>query len=213
MKIKQVEELVGITQKNIRFYEDQGLLVVKRADNGYREYSLEDVKRLREIKMLRLIAVPIEDIKLLFSNKKSLDDVLEEQVVYLDNQKNNMEKMKNFCKMLADKDLTLDSLNVEECLESIEQLEKEGAQFMDIKNIDVHLQKKLGALLGFSIMAVFMLLWIGIMIYARATEEMPIGVFFIAIVVPMLIMTGLTVALIQRNKEIEGGEEDEASKY
>ena len=213
MKIKQVEELVGITQKNIRFYEDQGLLVVKRADNGYREYSLEDVKRLREIKMLRLIAVPIEDIKLLFSNKKSLDDVLEEQVVYLDNQKNNMEKMKNFCKMLADKDLTLDSLNVEECLESIEQLEKEGAQFMDIKNIDVHLQKKLGALLGFSIMAVFMLLWIGIMIYARTTEEMPIGVFFIAIAVPMLIMTGLTVALIQRNKEIEGGEEDEASKY
>ena len=84
---------------------------------------------------------------------------------------------------------------------------------MDIKNIDVHLQKKLGALLGFSIMAVFMLLWIGIMIYARTTEEMPIGVFFIAIAVPMLIMTGLTVALIQRNKEIEGGEEDEASKY
>ena len=25
MKIKQVEELVGITRKNIRFYEDQGL--------------------------------------------------------------------------------------------------------------------------------------------------------------------------------------------
>ena len=213
MKIKQVEELVGITQKNIRFYEDQGLLVVKRADNGYREYSLEDVKRLREIKMLRLIAVPIEDIKLLFSNKKSLDDILEAQVIYLENQRSNMEKMRNFCRMLADKDLTLDSLDVDECLESIEQLEKEGAQFMDIKNIDVHLQKKLGALLGFSIMAVFMLLWIGIMIYARATEEMPIGVFFIVIAAPMLIMTGLTVALIQRNKEIEGGEEDEASKY
>ena len=28
MKIKQVEELVGITKKNIRFYEDQGLLNV-----------------------------------------------------------------------------------------------------------------------------------------------------------------------------------------
>ena len=43
MKIKQVEELVGITKKNIRFYEDQGLLEVKRAENGYREYSLNDV--------------------------------------------------------------------------------------------------------------------------------------------------------------------------
>ena len=28
MKIKQVEELVGITRKNIRFYEEQGLLNV-----------------------------------------------------------------------------------------------------------------------------------------------------------------------------------------
>jgi len=32
MKIKQVEELVGITRKNIRFYEDQGLLNVERAE-------------------------------------------------------------------------------------------------------------------------------------------------------------------------------------
>ena len=35
MKIKQVEELVGITQKNIRFYEDQGLLKVERAENEF----------------------------------------------------------------------------------------------------------------------------------------------------------------------------------
>ena len=33
MKIKQVEELVGITSKNIRFYESQGLLTPERADN------------------------------------------------------------------------------------------------------------------------------------------------------------------------------------
>ena len=34
MKIKQVEELVGITRKNIRFYEEQGLLNVERAASG-----------------------------------------------------------------------------------------------------------------------------------------------------------------------------------
>ena len=43
MKIKQVEELVGITKKNIRFYESQGLLDVERAENGYREYHKEDI--------------------------------------------------------------------------------------------------------------------------------------------------------------------------
>ena len=30
MKIKQVEELVGITRKNIRFYEAEGLLSPRR---------------------------------------------------------------------------------------------------------------------------------------------------------------------------------------
>ena len=46
MKIQQVEELVGISKKNIRFYEEQGLLSPGRAENGYREYGREDVLRV-----------------------------------------------------------------------------------------------------------------------------------------------------------------------
>ena len=52
MKIKQVEELVGITRKNIRFYEEQGLLNVERAENGYREYHTADIARLQEIQII-----------------------------------------------------------------------------------------------------------------------------------------------------------------
>lgn len=49
MKIKQVEELVGITSKNIRFYEEQGLLQPRRTENGYRDYRTEDVELLKKI--------------------------------------------------------------------------------------------------------------------------------------------------------------------
>ncbi len=48
MKIKQVEELVGITSKNIRFYEERGLLTPERAENGYREYHEENIKTLKK---------------------------------------------------------------------------------------------------------------------------------------------------------------------
>lgn len=72
MKIKQVEELVGITRKNIRFYEDQGLLNVERAENGYREYHQADVIRLQEIKLFRKMDISIEEMKLLFRNETSL---------------------------------------------------------------------------------------------------------------------------------------------
>ena len=48
MKINQAAELAGITSKNIRFYEDQGLITPARdAGNGYRDYSMEDRKSTR----------------------------------------------------------------------------------------------------------------------------------------------------------------------
>ena len=70
MKIKQVEELVGITRKNIRFYEEQGLLNVERAENGYREYHTADIARLQEIKLFRKMDISIEEMRALFVKKE-----------------------------------------------------------------------------------------------------------------------------------------------
>ena len=47
MKINQVEQAIGITKKNIRFYEQEGLLKPTRIANGYRDYSPEDLDTLR----------------------------------------------------------------------------------------------------------------------------------------------------------------------
>ena len=77
MKIKQVEELVGISSKNIRFYEDQGLLTPNRADNGYREYHEPEIARLKQIKFLRKLGVPISQIQELLSHSLSLDSCLQ----------------------------------------------------------------------------------------------------------------------------------------
>ena len=64
MKINEVEALVGITKKNIRFYEEQGLLSPKRnSENSYREYGEGEVQTLRRIKLLRKLGVPIEEIR------------------------------------------------------------------------------------------------------------------------------------------------------
>lgn len=97
MKIKQVEELVGITRKNIRFYEEQGLLSVERAENGYREYSLKDVKRLQEIRFLRKLFIPIEVMQEVFEGKKSLTSCMEYQVEKWSGRKRNMTQVQEFC--------------------------------------------------------------------------------------------------------------------
>ena len=46
MKINEVEAAVGVTKKNIRFYEEEGLITPGREPgNGYRSYSQTDVER------------------------------------------------------------------------------------------------------------------------------------------------------------------------
>ena len=64
MNIKQAEAETGISRRNIRFYEAQGLLHPQRnADNSYREYTDEDIRTLKLIRMLRMTDMPLEEIR------------------------------------------------------------------------------------------------------------------------------------------------------
>ena len=213
MKIKQVEELVGITRKNIRFYEDQGLLNVERAENGYREYHQEDVIRLQEIKLFRKMDISIEEMKLLFEKKKSLQICLEQHLKELEHRKEGLLKMQDMCERLILEHRSLESLNAEDCLEEIEQMEKEGAKFMNVNKTDVHKKKRTGAIIGAAVMTVLMLVTIIIVFWANAQDPIPLGLLLLITGIPTVIIAGTLIALAGRMKEIEGGEEDEASKY
>ena len=64
MQIKEVEKLTGMARANIRYYEKQGLLdQTNRNEYNYREYTKEDVLKLQRIKILRMLEVPMEEIK------------------------------------------------------------------------------------------------------------------------------------------------------
>ncbi len=213
MKIKQVEELVGITKKNIRFYEDQGLLNVERAENGYREYHKEDIARLQEIKLFRKMDISIEEMRSLFEKKKSLQICLEQHLKELEHRKEGLMKMQEMCERLITEHQSLDTLNAENCLEEIEQMEKEGARFMDVKKTDVRKKRKTGAIIGAAVMILLMGITIIIMLWANTEDPIPIGLLVFLIAIPAVIIVGTLAALAGRMKEIEGGEEDEASKY
>ena len=114
---------MGITRKNIRFYEEQGLLNVERAENGYREYHKEDVIRLQEIKLFRKMDISIEDMRALFEKKKSLQICLEQHLKELKRRKEGISKMQDICERLILEHRSLDNLNVEDCLEEMEQME------------------------------------------------------------------------------------------
>ena len=73
MKINEVEAAVGVTKKNIRFYEEEGLISPSREPgNGYRSYSQADVERLRRIKLLRKLDVPLAEIREMLEGQRTL---------------------------------------------------------------------------------------------------------------------------------------------
>ncbi len=214
MKIQQVEELVGISKKNIRFYEEQGLLSPGRAENGYREYGREDVLRLQQVKLLRKLAVPIEDIRAVLRGEASLDTCLTRQLKAYDRQRESLAAMEGMTKTLLNRpSLTLAELDAEGCLDEIERLEKEGQSFMDVSKRDVHRRKATGAILGAVIVIALILPALIGIIWANGQSPLPVPVLVAIVAVPVVVIACIVAVLIQRIKEIKGGEEDEAAQY
>ena len=213
MKIKFVEELVGITRKNIRFYEEQGLINPRRAENGYREYEEADVHRLMQVKLLRKLGVPIEEIRRVFDGKTSLCDCLEHHQDELERQKEGLTKMQTVSDQIIASRVSLENLATQSYLDQIEQMEKEGMDFMDVGKKDIRKEKRLGAIIAGILMILLMLVPAAAIIWATKVEQVPISVIIAFTVVPIALAICILVALVGRIKEIEGGEEDEASKY
>ncbi|MBR4832876.1 MAG: MerR family transcriptional regulator [Thermoguttaceae bacterium] len=62
LKRKEVADYLEISADALRNWERNGLLWVKRKQNGYRAYSSDDVKRLKMIRALRLANYSLEAI-------------------------------------------------------------------------------------------------------------------------------------------------------
>ena len=77
MRIKEVEQATGLTAKAIRMYESKGLLTVAReAENAYRDYTDEDVARLKTIAILRRLDIPVKEIKQWCDGEVKLEDLI-----------------------------------------------------------------------------------------------------------------------------------------
>ncbi len=216
MKINEAEQAIGITKKNIRFYEQEGLLSPSRnLSNGYRDYSEQDIETLRQIKLLRKLDVPLEEIRRLLSGNLTLEDCLRRHLIILERRQKNLEANAGFCRRLLSENAELCSLKMPELLAEMEDLEKGGTKFMDIRKEDRR-QRKKGALIGAVFAIFFMAVFLGILLWAsfiNPGQAPPLPVLLLLAAMPVLGIVGTIAALRERLKEINGGELDEASKY
>lgn len=214
MKINQVEELVGITKKNIRFYEEQGLLNPDRnPENGYREYSLDDVKCLLKIKLLRKIDVPIEEIRKLERGNVSFEECMQTQRDRLESEKSNVELMIGLCSKLESEVKDYDLIDAQVYLDELHKLEKGGAVFMDLTKNDVKNRSTAGAIVAALCSIALITLPAVAALVVFVHDPIPNPVLIVLIVIPSIFIILIVTVLLQRIKEIRKGEAYEARKY
>ena len=62
LKRKEVSDYLDISMDTLRNWERNGLLQIKRKQNGYRSYTSDDIERLKMIRTLRLVNYSLEAI-------------------------------------------------------------------------------------------------------------------------------------------------------
>ena len=216
MKINQVEQLVGITKGNIRFYEKEGLLTPGRnTDNGYRDYSDADVAWLKKIKLLRMLDVPIEEILRLKSGSLTLEDAMGRHIIQLERKQSNLAAAQEVCAQIRESRSQLDALDADGVLAGMERQEQEGTKFMNVKRQDDY-KRYIGPVGAALVILVLMGAVIALIVWGftiSPEEAPPIGIVIALAAVPGAIALGVLVALYQRLKQIKGGEEDAAAQY
>ena len=216
MKINEVEAQVGITKKNIRFYEEQGLLSPRRnSENGYRDYGEAEVAVLRQIKLMRKLGVPLEEIRKMQAGG-TVADGMRRHLVTLEREQKSLEQSIQLCQSLKDREERLDALDAAALLEEMERLEQRGTTFQDKQKHDAKPVRYAGAIVMVLLTTALMTALIVLMVWgftADPADAPPLALLAVLVAIPGVIILGVLLALVQRIREIQKGEEDDAKNY
>ena len=214
MFINEVEHIVGLSKKSIRYYEENGLLNPKRnKENDYRIYNEEDIKKLKTIKFLRELVLSIKQLQDLNNNKITLQNCMKERLNKINTEEEKYQKIKNICLKLSESEDTFDNLNTPEHFKEINILNKEG---FTMRNTKTNKTKKIiGAVIPSIIFGIFIMFipTIITIFQLKGEDQIPWLIYGFIIMFFMFPISGIIYNLIIRIREINGGEEDEASKY
>ena len=217
MKINEVEAAVGVTKKNIRFYEEEGLISPRREPgNGYRSYSEADVERLRRIKLLRKLDVPLAEIREMLEGQRTLAEGMSLQLERLRSRRADLEEAIGFCTLLQQENGPLEQLDVEQTLARLTAKEEQGVSFVNIEQTDRKAERVRGALVGAGLFTALMLFIMGIMVWAACVdpeETPPLPLLVVMFGIPAGCIVGTLKVLLDRIEEIGKGEEDAYRNY
>lgn len=62
-KVSEASMLTGVSKRTLQYYDDEGLVSVKRSNDNYRLYDREALRRVWKILFLRELDIPLKEIQ------------------------------------------------------------------------------------------------------------------------------------------------------
>ncbi len=109
MNIGGVAERSGLSTKTIRYYEEIGLVIPDRQDNGYRDYAMGDLHTLQFVQRARSLGFSVEECRKLLglyedTNRASADvkTLATQKIADIDRRIVEMQSLRNALAHLAE---------------------------------------------------------------------------------------------------------------
>ena len=111
------------------------LLYTSADGNDYRDYSQKDVERLKLIKMLRMLDMPLKEIERVVNGEVSVKEAVEHQGEQLLSQKEQLQAAIEVCASIQkEKNAVIDVNAYLERMERMERMSGSGGMFAQIMN-------------------------------------------------------------------------------
>lgn len=78
MKITDLSKKTGVSQRMLRYFEQQGLLAPSRGDNDYRTYNHDDEEKVKQICQWQRMGFTLKEVNQLFKKPKDIDKIIDE---------------------------------------------------------------------------------------------------------------------------------------
>lgn len=158
----------------------------------------------------------MEEIRRMQAGRITVADGMRRHLVTLEREQRSLEQSMELCRCLKNREERLAELDAGSLLAEMEQMEQAGSTFQDKQYGDVKPIRYAAAVIAALVMTAFMAGVIALMIWGftvEAAEAPPLPLIVVLVALPAVVILGVLLALIQRIREIQRGEEDDAKNY
>lgn len=97
MLINEVAKLCNLTKKAVEYYAEQGLICPNILENGYRDFSEQDIEILKQIALYRRLGLSISEIKSILNNPDELKSILYKRTIEIEQEKTKQDILQKLC--------------------------------------------------------------------------------------------------------------------